>query len=78
MVGYLNFEGHLSIKRRGVLWPQLCPGHYSNYNCGDWCPHFGEPQRPKTKGLYIKLEICHRKVLSFETLIDERKEESDA
>jgi len=42
--------------------------------CGDWCPLFGEPEKCKV-GLkeYWKLEVCCKKTLIFDELIDERR-----
>jgi len=49
-----------------------------NIYCGDWCPLFGEPEKCKI-GLkeYWKLEICCKKTLIFDELIDERGEKNE-
>ena len=59
-------EGILSVKRGGGFMPQVCPYSSSNLDCGDWCPHFGEPEDhrvgySKPLGASKTLTICNDK-----------------
>jgi hypothetical protein len=52
--GTITDKGLLAIERAGRIQPQGCPfqphddDQFPGYGatlCGDWCPHFGEPER---------------------------------
>ena len=71
MKGIITKEGYLKIdrfdngKRRGFR-PVFCPHRMYRYTfCGEDCPLFGEQK--VASGAWT-LEICHGKVLKFETL----------
>jgi len=75
--GKINSGGYLEIFRASGFKEQFCP--YSNSPsgdciCGDWCPHFGEPQKGKEKigDGGFNLEICQGNLLLLDIFIDER------
>jgi hypothetical protein len=78
MKGCIDQKGFLLIKRGKKFTDQVCPFHEDF--CGDWCPHFSEPDKiydPKTGQndgvtLVVRLELCHGKVLYFDEFVDER------
>lgn len=89
MKGMLNEKGLLGIERAGTTAPQGCPFQphtddqfpgYGAILCGDWCPHFGEPEL--VFGSYTpqvqlatggtRLRLCHGTVLVFDKFTDER------
>jgi hypothetical protein len=39
----INEYGLLYLERAGTLKEQFCPFAHGQTSCGDWCPHFGEP-----------------------------------
>lgn len=79
MKAKIDVNGFLALDRgvRSENWKDmLCPftttGNCGEEaNCGDWCPHFGDPG-PVCGG--EKIELCHGRVLIFEKngLVDER------
>jgi len=76
MKGKIDSNGLLYIYRENFYKIQYCPyGYNQSVFCGDWCPLFGEPEKCKI-GLkeYWKIEICCKKTLIFDELIDERGE----
>jgi len=81
MKGKIDKFGHLFIYRKSRYRAQCCPFINSSENmsicCGDWCPHFGEPEFHEipSAGKIIKewiLRICQNKILVFDEFIDER------
>ena len=60
--GKLKLHRFVNFRRQGVRYA-FCPFQFET-RCGEQCPHFGEPD-PETRWT---LEICHGKVLKFETL----------
>jgi hypothetical protein len=90
MKGMLNEKGLLGIERAGTTAPQGCPfqphadDQFPGYGatlCGDWCPHFGEPEADMELGevdhcMYAtgitRLRLCHGTVLVFDKFTDER------
>ena len=75
MKGRIDNEGGLHIYRNGRDVAQFCPYQTGGHNyetCSHFCPQFGDPEE-STLGGTILLEICQRRVLQFDTLIDERK-----
>gem|GEM_PF-1756395 len=44
--------------------------HLHEY-CGDWCAHFGEPE--KYSGNFTEIKLCHGKSWVFDKFTDERK-----
>lgn len=77
MKGKIDKDGYLHIERNNGFRQQLCP-FSEQANCGQWCPHFGDPEERSGVPLnYTKngepimgfdLRICHGKTLVFETL----------
>lgn len=60
----IDVDGNLKIERAGRLKYQLCPfAPVPTTHCGDWCPHFDEPEpytaSDGTQGHGISL--CHGK-----------------
>ena len=47
MKGKIRTDGQLCLERRGKLERQACP-YVTDSPCGDWCPHFGEPNTTVT------------------------------
>jgi hypothetical protein len=79
MQGKINKIGHLELRRKDV-WRKTCCPYTVSMNadaskgmyCGDWCPHFGEPN---TEGeLLTLLEICQGTAFYFLRFKDEREE----
>lgn len=70
--GKIDKKGDFFIERSKKKYQkQICPFNRRNYFCGDWCPHFGEPEEfPEYKIKY--LQICQGRALRFSELIDER------
>ena len=70
--GKLNDKGFLFVKRGGKLKSQTCPNN--TFQCGDWCPLFGEP---KSYNEAVRLILGCAKpataVLSFDKFKDERE-----
>jgi hypothetical protein len=87
MKGKITKQGWLQIERAGKFIDQECPFVNSSADgtkCGQWCPHFGEPENEeyvsndfKTNKQIVEtittLGTCRWK-LFFKSLIDERKE----
>jgi len=76
LVGKIDEDGYLRIKRGEKFKPVVCPFSVDGgcYNCGDWCALFGEPELwLRREGRSFILSLCH-KVYVFDELIDERKE----
>jgi hypothetical protein len=71
----INRCGKLEIERGVIFKTQRCP-NIKEYECGDWCPLFGEPETHKNEeGEWDTLYLC-KAVLSAgygEKIIDERK-----
>ena len=78
MKGKIDSEGFLKIYRGdpnpSLYQNQVCPFSFTNNgnakNCGQWCPHFGEPyshdvidRKPTGPA---KIDICHGKTLIFD------------
>ena len=82
MKGEISKEGNLKIMRGNKMQYQNCPktietGQVQPYNpCGDWCPHFGEPENINPNE--TRIEICHGKVLKFTELEDKRTYQKEA
>lgn len=81
MNGGINNHGNLFIERVGInRWvdcPYKCSGNafwFEPQECGQRCPHFGEPVRVQEPGYEsrVKLEICNNKILLFDKFVDER------
>lgn len=84
MKGIITKDGNLKIDRGHEPETRIkisCPFQNKDVPCGQWCPHFGEPKRIETTllgalgpeviindGAGRTLEICHGKILEFETL----------
>ena len=60
----IDQEGNLKIERAGRMKAQLCP-FASTYGlkCGDWCPHFDEPEPCEQRQGTSTLDLCHRRQL---------------
>lgn len=74
MKGRISKEGWLLIKRGKEMKKQLCPISaygYERSNCGDWCPHFGEPYY--VVGMKLELSCGSIRMWSFEEFKDERE-----
>jgi len=88
MKGGISSGGYLWIKRgKEERKYQVCP-FISNSEeevwCGDWCPHFGEPEFHEMTNLFTgeitkewTLRICQNRVLTFKEFIDEREKEKE-
>lgn len=81
MQGEINEAGNLRIERRGQWHTQYCPFFRESLEtptpCGDWCPHFSEPERVDR---LVFVWICQNKQLVFRSFTDERaikKQEAD-
>ena len=72
MKGRIDKHGVLYIKRGSVEVRQSCCEREGK-PCSHWCPQFGEPEETNYKSA-ISIEICQKRVLVFEELIDERVE----
>ena len=82
-VGTLTIEkdGYLRIQRADGMNNLFCP-YSSNQekNCGDWCPHFGEPEydeMPEGSDVFAirggSIEICNDTIFDGTYLIDNRE-----
>ena len=74
MKGLLDKDGSLLIERAGALEEQYCPWVVATVSCGDWCPHFGEPETAGEDGLsrYLKLTCGNNSEWLFSELEDQR------
>ena len=61
----IDEAGRLVIKRNGVWKEQYCPYSLRTSTCGDWCPHFGEPELLTDNGgtRTIRVSICESTTL---------------
>jgi len=82
MKGEIDKLGNLIIDR-GQTKVQTCPfnsvatwDNQLESPCGDWCPHFGEPENINPNE--TRIEICHGKVLKFTELEDKRTYQKEA
>ena len=78
MKAKIDKSGRLLIERAGNMVAQCCPFDSSDggYECGDWCPLFGEPKSEYTmengkRGAIISLQLCRRE-LALESCADDR------
>lgn len=82
MIGKINRGGNLEIKRNDKYIRQSCP-FLSGGFCGDWCPHFGEPEKKhlclskEDRDTYFQIRICHGIVLYFDGFEDKRQTKED-
>jgi hypothetical protein len=70
----ISSEGRLSIIRPGNREVEITCPHRSitvRFACGEWCPHFGDPFRPKN-GDGWGLDICQGQILEFDEIDDRR------
>ena len=74
--GRLDVDGRLQLMRIWGLKHAECI-KLSYGLCGDWCPHFGEPEiNPYGKDVHVwraKINICEKRILYFEEFLDDRK-----
>lgn len=74
MKGIIDNFGYLVIIRAGKPQGQRCPwtgvGDFTHL-CGDWCPHFGEPEIDAPLST-VYLKICFGKLWVFNEFKDER------
>lgn len=72
----INSGGNLFIKRGGKYKDQYCPfvpyPEDKPIHCGDWCPHFGEPEQIFDNDTSHNVDLCHGKFLHG-SITDERK-----
>lgn len=82
MNGKINRKGWLSIQRKSEFKDMSCINvmaldEADDRMCGDWCPHFGEPEPSKFHEQDVTpvtyLSICQSKIILFESLTDERE-----
>lgn len=70
----ISEKGLLSIWRKGIDRWTTCPWSPNERKCGDWCPHFGEPEL--AAGLsgesYLPLGCGKGAMLVAKKIIDER------
>jgi len=52
--------GQLSLERAGKMKGQVCPFASAESWCGDWCPHFGEPDK---SGSLVIIHLCQNKLM---------------
>lgn len=89
MKALLNKHGYLYLERAYRLKAMLCPFVPSNSAttphdaavlrptiCGDWCPHFGEPEITDKGNLVfdVVIPICNGTTIRCDELTDERGE----
>jgi len=63
MIGKIDKDGCLFIKRKGIFREQFCPYDSDVTSCGDWCPRFVEDivfGQVTTCGCRVNLEIDER------------------
>ena len=78
MKGKIDANGCLCLERAGQLKLQDCPyrslveGKY-RFACGDWCPHFGEPEYDRGFPTIINLSCGNGRTWYFDELIDRRR-----
>lgn len=78
MKGLINTKGYLELERKGKVRPQYCPfsSNHNWNNCGEWCPHFGEPQLDKNEGtISLSLTCGLRRTFYFDDFKDEFKDD---
>lgn len=79
----IDKDGRLFLDRAGKMTKQWCPYSQSDNSCGDWCPHFGEPEphevadNPGMWPTYYhqdgeQIRLCHGTVIVGE-IEDERE-----
>ena len=75
MKGKINRNGNLWIERPGKPDDFLlcCPFKFTHSYCGDWCPHFREPQAAQNGQVYIALTCGGETLLLFDDFKDERQ-----
>lgn len=66
MKALINSQGNLEIERNGKLRLQKCKNMTFDVPCGEWCPHFGEPEIYTYEPPRWALEICESRVLRYE------------
>lgn len=73
MIGKIDKEGYLSIKREQGWVRQHCPYQQRNIQCGNWCPQFGEVYIIDTNTnidlQILGLDICQNKNIRFEEIL---------
>lgn len=85
MKGKIDKCGGFQVERAGKMEGQRCPFSMDLGACGDWCPHFGEPEKAHVLSKSIdgetvtqiclggiELTICHGKEFTFDEFTDER------
>jgi hypothetical protein len=76
MKGKIDRDGSLYLERAGKLKGQFCPHQKGLMNCGDWCPHFGEPEIEYSddyeEDVYLHLTCGQGRVFAFDEFTDER------
>ena len=88
MKGNIDGNGWLYVTRANGIRTQLCPfGALDGARCGDYCPHFGEPEAEIVRDTFhdclggiapvrytgkTELRLCHGTVLVFDEFTDER------
>ncbi len=84
--GMIMVTGTLYIERRGRLVSAVCPFSSvgtTSVKCGEWCPHFGEPEeavslfappdKEKDRMYQMHLSCGDGKYFIFHKLDDQRK-----
>ena len=76
MEGLINSNGVLVILRKNKWKPLVCPFSHTSHgyrNCGDECPHFGEPCFSESEEEETRMTICQGNELFFEKFKDFRE-----
>lgn len=62
----IDRKGFMSLKRKGQFRENYCP--YGNVEtlCGDYCPHFSEPDEANC------INLCHGTFVTAGKIIDKR------
>lgn len=69
----INKKGELFVERSNKFAKQFCPFVTTGYEpCGDWCPHFSEPNTEVGTGVQ-DIDLCHGTRLVGQ-IEDQRKE----
>ena len=74
MKGKIDEKGNLLIERAGKMKALGCPFGGGAEFCGDWCPHFREPDKDFRGDLPYSaiVAICQKKYLNFTDFKDLR------
>jgi hypothetical protein len=72
MNGKIDKSGHLEINRASDWRMQYCPFDDCT-PCGDWCPHFGEPDILYSEKYELLISCGGGRIIEFDSFVDERR-----